>query len=61
VKVMQPVRNPKIDTLIKKGKKHLEKEQFEDALRIFDFALKLDGKNENAKLNAEACIHALGN
>ncbi len=41
-----PVVNPKIDTLIKKGEKHLEKGQFEDALRIFDFALKLDGNNE---------------
>ncbi len=43
---MRPVRKPKIDTLIKKGKKHLEKGQFEDALRIFDYALKLDDKNE---------------
>lgn len=43
---MQPVINPNIDTLIKKGEKHLKKGQFEDALRIFDYALKLDGKNE---------------
>jgi tetratricopeptide (TPR) repeat protein len=41
-----PVKNPNIDTLIRKGEKHLEKGQFEDALRIFDFTLKLDGKNE---------------
>ena len=46
VKVMQPVINPNIDTLIKKGEKHLKKGQFEDALSIFEFALKLDGKNE---------------
>jgi tetratricopeptide (TPR) repeat protein len=43
---MQPVINPNIDTLIEKGEKYLKKGQFEDALRIFDFALKLDGKNE---------------
>jgi tetratricopeptide (TPR) repeat protein len=46
VKVMRPVRNPKIDTLIRKGEKHLNEGRFEDALRIFDFALKLDDKNE---------------
>jgi tetratricopeptide (TPR) repeat protein len=40
------IKNPKIDALIRKGEKHLDKGQFEDALRIFDFALKLDGKNE---------------
>jgi hypothetical protein len=39
------VKNQNIETLIKKGEKHLEKGQFEDALRIFEFALKLDGKN----------------
>ena len=43
---MRPVRNPNIDTLIKKGKKLLKKGQFEDALSIFNFALKLNGKNE---------------
>ncbi len=43
---MRPVRNPNIDTLIKKGEKHLKKGQFEDALSIFNFALQLDGKNE---------------
>jgi tetratricopeptide (TPR) repeat protein len=43
---MQPVINPNIDTLIKKGEKHLKIEEFEDALRIFNYALKLDGKNE---------------
>ncbi len=43
---MRPVRNPNIDTLIKKGEKHLNEGQFGDALRIFDFALKLDEKNE---------------
>ncbi len=43
---MRPLRNPNIDTLIKKGEKHRKKGQFEDALLIFDFALKLDGKNE---------------
>jgi tetratricopeptide (TPR) repeat protein len=43
---MRPLRNPNIDSLIKKGEKHLKKGQFEDALRIFDFALQLDGKNE---------------
>ena len=46
MKVMRPAKNSNIDTLIKKGEKHLKKGQFEDALRIFDFALKLDGKNE---------------
>ena len=40
------VRNPNIDTLIKKGEKLLKKGQFEDALSIFNFALKLNGKNE---------------
>jgi tetratricopeptide (TPR) repeat protein len=43
---MRSVRNSNINKLIKKGEKHLKKGQFEDALRIFDFALKLDGKNE---------------
>jgi hypothetical protein len=38
---MRPAKNSNIDTLIKKGEKHLKKGQFEDALRIFDFALKL--------------------
>lgn len=46
MKVMRPVKNPNIDTLIKKGEKHLKNRQFEDALRIFNFALKLDEKNE---------------
>ncbi len=46
MKVMRPVRNPNIDTLIKKGEKHLKKGQFEDAISIFNFALKLDRKNE---------------
>ncbi len=43
---MRSVKNPNIDTLIKKGEKHFKNRQFEDALRIFDFALKLDEKNE---------------
>jgi len=43
---MRPVKNPNIDTLIKKGEKHLNKGQFEDALSIFNFALQLNGKNE---------------
>ncbi len=30
----------------RKGEKHLSEGRFEDALRIFDYALKLDGKNE---------------
>ncbi len=41
-----PVKNPNIDALIRKGENHLDKGQFEDALRIFDYALKLDDKNE---------------
>lgn len=45
VKVMRHVKNPNIDTLIKEGEKHLNEGHFEDALRIFEFALKLDGKN----------------
>ncbi len=43
---MRPDKNPKIDTLIRKGEKHLKEGRYEDALRIFDFALKLDAKNE---------------
>src|SRR5450759_4867696 len=43
---MRPAKNSNIDTLIEKGEKYLKKGQFEDALRIFEFALKLDGKNE---------------
>ncbi len=35
-----------IGALIKRGEKHLKNGLFEDALRIFDYALKLDGKNE---------------
>lgn len=41
-----PKKNPNIDILIKKGVKLLEKRQFEDALRIFDFGLTLDKENE---------------
>jgi tetratricopeptide (TPR) repeat protein len=41
-----PIKNPSIDKLIKKGGKHFKNKQFEDALRIFDFGLKLDSKNE---------------
>lgn len=44
--VMRYAKNPEIDTLIRKGEKHLKEGHFEDALRIFDFALKLDEKNE---------------
>jgi tetratricopeptide (TPR) repeat protein len=43
---MQPVRNPNIDTLIIKAEMHLKNGRFEDALLIFDYALKLDDKNE---------------
>lgn len=43
---MRHVKNTNIDTLIKEGEKHLNEGHFEDALRIFEFALKLDGKNE---------------
>jgi tetratricopeptide (TPR) repeat protein len=41
-----PVKNPNIETLLRKGERHLKNRQFEDALRIFDFALKLDGENQ---------------
>lgn len=41
-----PVKNSNIEKLIGKGEKCLLKGQFEDALRIFDYALKLDDKNE---------------
>ncbi len=40
------VKNQNIDTLVKKGERHLKKGQFDDALRIFDFALTFDRKNE---------------
>jgi hypothetical protein len=32
------VKNQNIDIFVKKGRKQLKKGQFEDALRIFDFA-----------------------
>ena len=54
-----PVKNPKIDTLIRKGEKHLEKGQFEDALRIFDYALKLDDKNEKLWEYKSAALNEL--
>lgn len=41
-----PVKNTNFDTLIKEGERHLKNGQFEDALCIFEFALKLDRKNE---------------
>ncbi len=40
------IKNPKIEKLIRKGENQLKNGHFEDALRIFDFALKLDRKNE---------------
>lgn len=46
MKVMRPVRKMKIDALIKEGEKYLKRGRFEDALRIFDYALQLDGINE---------------
>ena len=54
-----PVKNPKIDTLIRKGEKHLETGQFEDALRIFDYALKLDDKNEKLWEYKSAALNEL--
>jgi tetratricopeptide (TPR) repeat protein len=53
------IKNPKIEKLIRKGEKHLEKGQFEDALRIFDFALKLDGKNEKLLEYKSAALNEL--
>jgi hypothetical protein len=41
-----PDKNPNIETLIDEGKRHFKCRQFEDALRIFDFCLMLDRKNE---------------
>ncbi len=41
-----PVKNPNIEKLIKKGERHLKNKQFEDALRIFEYGIKLDRKNE---------------
>jgi Flp pilus assembly protein TadD len=55
-----PVINPNIDTLIKKGEKHLENGQIEDALRIFNFAFKLDGKNDKLLEYKSIALNELG-
>lgn len=55
---MRPAKE-NIDTLIRKGEKHLENGQFEDALRIFDYALKLDDKNEKLWEYKSAALNGL--
>lgn len=55
-----PVKNPNIETLIGKGERHLKNGQFEDALRIFDYALKLDEKNEKLLERKLMALNELG-
>lgn len=57
---MRPAKNPKIGTLIRKGEKLLKEGHYEDALRIFDFALKLDGKNEKLWEYKSIALNELG-
>ena len=44
-----------------KGVLLMENRDYSPALECFTKTVEIDAKNENAKLNAEACIHALGN